>query len=173
MSTLTIKSSDARAWLSTSLSGVETAGFPATVMRARTCPEPGVVISSARHATGNSPYISGHPRTRLWRRPKLTPRPGPLLASEREPPAAGLGNIAPPSRSRLPVNTLITSTSHEAKVPNSCTQVPIRAYTAARSARLNSRATREIVSASIRQISSTASGVNSAARERTSSSPME
>ena len=46
-------------------------------------------------------------------------------------PAAARVNIAPPSRSRLPVSTLSTSTSQLACVPNSCVQVPMRAYTAA------------------------------------------
>ena len=41
-------------------------------------------------------------------------------------PAAASGNIAPPSRSRLPVSALSTSTSQLASVPNSCVVVPMR-----------------------------------------------
>jgi hypothetical protein len=41
-------------------------------------------------------------------------------------PAAAFGKSAPPSRSRLPVSTLMTSTSQLATVPNSCVHVPIR-----------------------------------------------
>ena len=47
------------------LFGADTAGLPAIVIRARTCPSPGVSISSARQATGSSPNVSASPRTRL------------------------------------------------------------------------------------------------------------
>ena len=40
--------------------------------------------------------------------------------------ATGLENIEPPARSRLPVTMLSTSTSHEARVPNSWLHVPMR-----------------------------------------------
>jgi hypothetical protein len=131
MSTDTMKSSDASARSSRPASGVERTGFPATVMSARMRPSPGVSISSASVATGNSPNTSGRLRTRLCRRPKRTPRPtpgvapglvGPVLA----PPAAGSANIAPPSRSRLPASAFTTSTSHDEIVPNSWVQVPMR-----------------------------------------------
>ena len=60
-----------------------------------------------------------------------TPLPRPASPDALRCPAAASGNIAPPSRSRLPVSTLSTSTSQLASVPNSWVQVPIRAYTAA------------------------------------------
>ena len=50
-------------------SGVVSAGLPAIVSRARTCPVPDVSISSASVATGSSPIASGRPRTRLCQRP--------------------------------------------------------------------------------------------------------
>ena len=79
-------------------------GLPATVTSARTWPSPGVSISSASVTTGSSPKTSGRPRTRLCQRPKRTPAPVPGVpdACSRCPPA-GVVNIAPPSRSRLPV----------------------------------------------------------------------
>ena len=43
------------------LFGVETTGFPPIVISARTCPSPGVSISSARQAAGSSPKISAEP----------------------------------------------------------------------------------------------------------------
>jgi hypothetical protein len=42
-------------------SGVESTGLPAIVSRARTCPSPGVTISSVSVATGSSPSASGRP----------------------------------------------------------------------------------------------------------------
>ena len=86
-------------------------------------------------------------------------------------PAAARVNIAPPSRSRLPVSTFSTSTSQLACVPNSCVQVPIRAYTAPRSAAASSRAMRRISPASIPHAPATASGVKSRTSVRTSSRP--
>ena len=62
--------------------GVDTTGFPATVISARTWPSPGVSISSARPATGSSPNDSGSPRTRLCQRPMLAPRPRPPAPDE-------------------------------------------------------------------------------------------
>ena len=57
-----MNSSCSSALPSRSLFGVETTGLPQTVISARTWPSPGVSISSARHATGSSPKISGEPR---------------------------------------------------------------------------------------------------------------
>ena len=122
-----MKSRPPNARSSRPLSGADTAGLPATVTSARIRPSPGVSISSARHTTGSSPNTSGSPRTRLAWRPKRTPRPTPGAPLVFAPPAAGQGNIAPPSRSRFPVRTLHTSTSHEARVPNSWAHVPSRA----------------------------------------------
>ena len=70
--------------------------------------------------------------------------------------------MAPPSRSRLPVSTFSTSTSQLVSVPNDCVVVPIRPYTAARSAPASSRASRRICSAPMPHAGATASGVKSA-----------
>jgi hypothetical protein len=43
--------------------GVDSTGFPATVISALICPSPGVAISSARHDTGTWPSTSFAPRT--------------------------------------------------------------------------------------------------------------
>jgi hypothetical protein len=71
----------------------------------------------------------------------------------------------------LPVSAFSTSTSQLACVPNSWVQVPMRAYTAARSAAASSRAILRISSASIPVTPATASGVNSRTSSRTSSRP--
>jgi hypothetical protein len=126
MSTLTMNSSDSSAASRRPAFGVDTTGLPAIVMSARTCPSPGVSISSASVATGSSPRISPSPRTRDCQRPKDTPRPRPDSPRVFAPPVAGLVNIAPPGRSRLPVIALSTSTSHDAVVPNDCVVVPMR-----------------------------------------------
>ena len=135
MSTASMNSSPSTARSSRPLFGVDTTGLPAIVISARTWPSPGVSISSARQATGSSPNASSSPRTRLCQRPSRTPRPWPGVPVELRWPAAASVNIAPPSRSRLPVSTLSTSTSQLACVPNSWVVVPMRAYTAACSAR--------------------------------------
>ena len=90
---------------------METSGLPALVTSARIRPSPGVSISSARHETGSSPSASGSPRTRLCQRPVLKPLPVPGSPEVLRAPAAALVNIAPPSRSRLPVSAFTTSTS--------------------------------------------------------------
>src|SRR5438552_3388245 len=72
------------------------AGLPASVIKALTCPWPGVSISSAKHDAGSSPKTSGSPRTRLFQRPKRTPRPLPGVPFVLRAPAAALGNMAPP-----------------------------------------------------------------------------
>ena len=41
--------------------------------------------------------------------------------------AAGVVNIEPPSRSRLPVTALSAIASHDASAPNSCVLTPTRA----------------------------------------------
>ena len=107
--------------------GVLSAGLPAIVISARTCPSPGVSISSARQAAGSSPYTSGAWRTRLVRRPKRTPLPRPGVPRVLALPLAAFVNMAPPTWSRCPASTLTTSTSQLASVPNSCVQVPMRA----------------------------------------------
>ena len=107
--------------------GVDSTGLPATVNSARIWPSPGVSISSARHAAGSSPNTSPRPRTRdgpaVRRRCRGRGPGAPVVFDE---PAAGVVNIAPPGRSRLPVSTLMTSTSQLASVPNACVVVPIR-----------------------------------------------
>ena len=122
-----MKSSPSTARVRRSEFGVETSGLPAIVTSARIWPSPGVSISSASAATGSSPYDSGRPRTRLAQRPKRRPLPLPPAPDEFFWPAAARVNMAPPSRSRLPVRTFRTSTSQLASVPNSCVQVPMRA----------------------------------------------
>ena len=64
-----MNSSDASARSRRRPFGVESTGLPADVTSARTCPGPGVSISSASAATGSSPPNSGRPRTRLFQRP--------------------------------------------------------------------------------------------------------
>ena len=66
MSTATHHSSVASASSRRAPPGVESTGLPAKISMPRTWPSPGVVISSARPATGSSPFISGRPLTR-WR----------------------------------------------------------------------------------------------------------
>ena len=171
MSTATYRSSPSSARSIRAEFGVERAGLPASVISARTWPSPGTSISSASAATGSSPRLSGRPRTRVCQRPTVIPRPRPGSPALLRCPAAASGNMAPPGRSRLPVRTLSTSTSHDASVPNSCVVVPIRPYTAAASAAASSRAIRRIVAASIPQTGAAASGVNGRARSRTASIP--
>jgi hypothetical protein len=151
--------------------GVDTSGLPASVTRARTWPSPGVSISSARHETGSSPNISGSPRTRLSQRPSRTPRPLPPLPDEFFCATAARANITPPSRSRFPVSTFSTSTSHEASVPNSCVQVPTRPYTAARGAAASSRAMRRISPAGMPHAPAARSGGNPRTSSATWSRP--
>src|SRR6516225_725754 len=106
MSQLTMNSSDASAFARRPPFGFESAGLPAIVTSAHTCPSPGVSVSSARHATGSSPNTSGSPLMRLPRRPKRTPLPRPGTPRVLTAPAAAFVNIAPPSRSRWPGTSL-------------------------------------------------------------------
>ncbi len=138
------------------------------VTSARTCPSPGVSISSASVTAGNSLATSGNPRTRLCQRPVVNPLPDPLPLAR----CAGSGNIEPPGRSRLPVSAFSTSTSQLATVPKSTVVVPIRPYTAARSAAANRWVRARIVAASTPHFPATASGVNGATSSRTPSSPV-
>jgi hypothetical protein len=104
----------------------ESAGLPPTLMNARTWPSPGVSISSARHTPGSSANTSGRPRTRLCQRQRFTPLPLPALPWALRCPAAASGNIAPPSRSRLPVSAFTTRASQQARPPNSWVEAPTR-----------------------------------------------
>ena len=156
---------------SCSLFGVLSTGLPPTTTMARICPGPGVSISSAMSAAGNSPSASGKLRTRDFPRPVRKPLPTPGLPRVVGPEATGSGNIAPPTMSRLPVTALSTSTNHDAVVPKLTVVVPIRPYTAARSASHSSMAMRRMVAASMPTTRATASGVNSASASCTSARP--
>ena len=166
-----MKSSEAKAAARRSESGVDRIGLPATVTIARICPSPGVSISSAMHTAGNSPNVSPRPRTRLFRRPNRMPRPTRGVPRVFDAPAAARVNIAPPGRSRLPVQMFSTSTSHEVTVPNGEVVVPMRAYTAADGAPARSRAMPRMVSASMPVRAATRSGANGATAAATSSRP--
>ena len=127
---LIIASSIGSASSSRPASGADSTGLPAIVMSARTCPSPGVAISSARHDSGAWPSTSGAPRTRVCHRPVLS---GPRRRAVDEIVAiAGRGNSAPPSMPKCPVRMLTTSTNHDASVPNSWLHRPMRPYTTAR-----------------------------------------
>ncbi len=122
MSTAAMKSSPASASSRRAPSGVDSTGLPERVSIALTWPSPGVSISSRSADTGSSPAVSGRPRTRerhapWWPRPMM-PRPTTSMA--------GLVNIAPPSRSRLPVRMLSRLTAHWHTEPNSCVDTPTR-----------------------------------------------
>ncbi len=101
-------------------------GLPAMTTSARIRPSPGVAISSARQDTGYWPSTSGAPRTRLVQRLKPQPSAWSGGRTVTIDQLAGLANIEPPGRSRFPVRMLSTSTSQEARVPNSWLQVPMR-----------------------------------------------
>ena len=103
MSTETMKSSPSTAVSSAAASGVEISGLPAIVTSALTWPSPSVAISSLRQATGSSPKTSARSLTRLVQRPMRTPLPTGPRPAELRCPSAARANIAPPSRSRLPV----------------------------------------------------------------------
>ncbi len=96
------------------------------VTSARIWPGPGVAISSARHESGTCPRTSGAPRTRLFQRWNVKPSAKSGCGSEATDQATGFPKSMPPGRSQLPVRTFTTSTSHDASVPNSCVQVPMR-----------------------------------------------
>ncbi|MNV72304.1 hypothetical protein D3C71_1653810 [compost metagenome] len=110
-SMLTMNSSPSSATSSWRPLGVDSTGLPATVTSARTCPSPGVSISSAKAATGSSPPYSGKPETRLCQALKWPPE---VVATRS---TAGSVHNAPPSRSRLPVTRLISCTSQWQRVP--------------------------------------------------------
>jgi len=76
-----------------------------------------------------------------------------------------------PTYDPQPGYTFNTSTSHDASVPNSWLQRPMRPYTAAVGAAAISWARRRMVAAPTRQALSTRSGVNGVASVRTSSTP--
>ena len=164
-----MQSSWGRAASSRPESGAEITGLPQITTRALIWPSPGVSISSARHDSGTWPITSGAPRTRLVQRPIST---GSSRGRRAIDQATGLAHISPPSRSRLPVRAQITSGSHEARVPNSWLQVPMRAYHTALSAAANRRARPRMDSGSVPQAAATRSGPKSADSRRTSSTPL-
>ena len=156
---------------SASVFGVDNTGFPPAVISALICPSPGVAISSAITLTGYSPSASGNLRTRECPRPIEKPLPVPFWPRVVGPPAAGIVNITPPSRSRLPVMVFTTSTNQLAVVPKLTVHVPMRPYTSALSAAANSRAMRLMVSASIPTACATADAVNCFSAAGNTSSP--
>ena len=122
-----MSSSESSARPSRCESGVESAGLPAIVSIALIWPSPGSLDLlrqagdrklAERLGQAPNPALTSAPARNRGRA-----RAGPL---ELLWPAAASVNIAPPSRSRLPVSTLRTSTSQLASVPNSWVQVPIR-----------------------------------------------
>ena len=142
MSTATHHSSVASASSRRAPPGVESTGLPAKISMPRTWPSPGVVISSARPATGSSPFISGSPLTRCVWRP-WSPKPSSRARFSTAPTSnAGLGNIAPPGTSRLPVTALSTLMSQCVSEPVRWWHTPTRPYATARSASANPRASR-------------------------------
>src|SRR3954465_3386156 len=78
--------------------GVDSTGLPATVTRARTCPSPGVTISSTSVVAGSSPRTSGSPRTRLGQRPGRDP--GRAVHAGEPAPGPGPGPRGPVRRER-------------------------------------------------------------------------
>ena len=160
-------SSPASASSSRCPAGVEDTGFPAMVSSARTCPSPGVVISSASAETGSSPPNPGNPRTRV----RLVPKPPGESTPRPMRSTAGVVNIVPPGRSRLPVRMLIACTAHWHTTPWACVDTPIRPWTAADGAAARSRARRRTASADMPDTRSASSGVNPATASRTRSMP--
>ena len=121
-----MQSSIGRASSSWAESGALMTGLAAMVMRPCSWPSPGVAISSARHEHGTWPSTSGAPRTRLVQRPNSGSPITLVSAFQTSGSAIGLPNIIPPSTSKWPVRMLTTSTSQEARVPNSWLQRPMR-----------------------------------------------
>ena len=119
-----MNSREARAASSRRAFGPLRAGLPASVTSARICPGPGVSISSARQANGSSPLNSGSPRTLLRYLPEV-PVCRKMAASPTKS-AAGVVNMAPPTRSRLPVITLRTVMSQQHRAPKGWVQTPRR-----------------------------------------------
>ena len=123
----TQKSSCSIAWPRRLPPGEDSTGLPAYTTIARTWPSPGVVISSTRPATGNSPFMSGWPLTR-WRAVRClpaTPTAEPSLSTV-PTSTGGLGNIAPPGTSRFPVTAFSTLISQCVSEPVCCWQTPTR-----------------------------------------------
>ncbi len=123
---LIMQSSCSRAGSRRPAPGALMTGLPAMVKSIRIWPSPGVPISSAMNAAGTWPSTSGTPETRDDHLPKAR---GPSLAVDAIHAighATGLPHISPPGRSNFPTTMLTTSTSHDASVPNSWLQSPMR-----------------------------------------------
>ncbi len=137
------------------------------VSSARMRPGPGVAMSSASVATGSSPPNPGSERTRerLRENPPGPRTPRPTRST------AGVVNIVPPGRSRLPVRRLRAWTAHWQSTPNDWVDTPIRPWTAAEGAAARSRARRRTSSALTPLTRSASSGVNGSTAARTASRP--
>jgi hypothetical protein len=106
--------------------GLDTTGLPLIRIMPRYCPGPGVSISWESNAVGSSPNNSGALLTRVRNRPVRIGGPKRGVPWVLIDPLGGLGNIAPPTRSRLPVRVLSTSTIHDAIDPKRVVAVPMR-----------------------------------------------
>ncbi len=163
-----MKSSRPSARASRSPPGTESTGLPASVIRARIWPSPGVSISSAIVVAGSIPLSSGRPRTRLRQRPFFA---RPTRRATLDTSTAGVGNMAPPGRSKLPVTTLSASMSQLPTGPNSLVHTPTRPYATARRAPAKPRPRARIVSAAMPTAGATRSGGKRAASARSASTP--
>src|SRR6185503_17715184 len=89
--------------------GVDSTGFPATVISALIWPSRGVEISSARHDTGTWPRTSLAPRTLVRYRPNSgAPSSSPGIGCTVTDHAVGSGNMLPPGTSKWRVRMLTT-----------------------------------------------------------------
>src|SRR5437660_11488358 len=102
MSRLTMNSSAASARSRRAPFGVLSAGLPAIVMSARTCPSPGVSISSARQAAGSSPVDLRCLAHAARPSPEADPLAPPWRAARVGAPARGLREHGAPDLVELP-----------------------------------------------------------------------
>ena len=150
--------------------GWDNTGLPAMVMKARIWPSPGVRISSCSAPGGSVPQNSGSPLTRVCQR-FTGGTPSTKASLNTSTGIMPTGNITPPGRSTLPVNTLIASCNQLDKVPKLCVQVPNLPYQMALSAAANCRASWRITSAGTVHAAVTRSGGYSFANVRMVSMP--
>ncbi len=123
---LIMHSRSASAASSASDSGTEITGLAAMVIRPRSCPGPGVAISSAMHDAGTWPRTSGAPRTRDVQLPNVGSPVSLLLVRKASGKAMGSPNMSVPGRSKWPAQIAKTSTRALASVPNSWLHNPMR-----------------------------------------------
>ena len=168
MSTATMNSSPSSAASSRPPFGVDSTGLPARQTKARTWPSPGVSISSAMQTTGSSPSDSGIPDPAV-----AAPEAHITLVAGR---ALGVGgtdrgprNMAPPGRSRLPVQALSTSTSQ--LVTCRTRRWSCRCGRTRRAGRGQLPGSRRMVFASTPVASATSSGANGARAGRPGRAP--